>query len=129
MPDGTTTDIHISFTNTDMSQYQDDTGLEHAADSYDAAKGSGYSRDEYYGILEEAENMNISDYGEGWTSTSYTSMPEDNQVASALPGNGDIDGVDLNSGNTLDDAYAVDENMSDSDADVMSDTDDATDSL
>lgn len=129
MPDGTTTDIHSSFTNTDMSQYQDDTGLEHAADSYDAAKGSGYSRDEYYGILEEAESMNISDYGPGWTSTSNAQMNEENQAAASLPGNGDIDGVDLSSGNTLDDAYTVDDDMSDGDADVMSDTDDAADTL
>ena len=129
MPDGTTTDIHSSFTNTDMSQYQDGTWLEHTADSYDAAKGSGYSRDEYYGILEEAESMNISDYGPGWTSTSNAQMNEENQAAASLPGNGDVDGVDLSSGNTLDDAYTVDDDMSDGDADVMSDTDDAADTL
>ena len=129
MPDGTTTDIHSSFTNVDMSQFQDDTGLDQAPDSYDAARGSGYSRDEYYEILEEAENMNISDYGPGWTSTSNTVSSEDDKTAASMPGNGDVEGFDLSSGNTLDDAYAVDDDMSDGDADVMSDNDDVADSL
>ena len=129
MPDGTTTDIHSSFTNADMSQFQYDTGLVHAPDSYDAARGSGYSRDEYYGILEEAENMNISDYGSGWTSTSNSVSSADDNTATSLPGNGDVDGVDLSCGNTLDDAYDVDDDMSDDDADVVSDTDDAAYSL
>lgn len=73
--------------------------------------------------------MNISDYGPGWTSTSNAQMNEENQAAASLPGNGDVDGVDLSSGNTLDDAYTVDDDMSDGDADVMSDTDDAADTL
>lgn len=127
MPDGTTTDIHSSFTNTDMSLYQDDTGLEHAADSFDAAKESGYSREEYYGILDEAESMNISDYGPGWTSTANAASAEEYQSTVSLPGNGEIDGVDLSSGNTLDDAY--DDMSNDDNADMMSDTNDAADSL
>ena len=56
-------------------------------------------------------------------------MNEENQAAASLPGNGDVDGVDLSSGNTLDDAYTVDDDMSDGDADVMSDADDAADTL
>lgn len=73
--------------------------------------------------------MNISDYGPGWTSTSNTVSSEDDKTATSLPGNGDVDGVDLSSGNTLDDAYTVDDDMSDGEVDVMSDTDDAADSL
>lgn len=68
MPDGTTHDIHHSWTNVDMSQYNDDIGLEEAPDSYDAAKNSGYTKEEYNSILENAENIDISDYEDGWIS-------------------------------------------------------------
>lgn len=112
-----------------MSQFQDDTGLDNAADSYDAARGSGYRRDEYYGILEDTENINISDYGSGWTSTSNAVSPEEDKSAVSLPGNGDIEGVDLSSGNTLDDAYTINDDISDGEANIMSDTDDTAVSL
>lgn len=123
MPDGTASDIHSSFTNVDMGKYQDSTGLENAADSYDAAKGSGYSKDEYYEILEQSENVKISEYGPGWTSSSNSISQEDNQTASSLPGNGDIEGYDMSSGNDLEDAYPYDDNMAETNADTMNDTD------
>lgn len=48
-----------------------------------------------------------------------------------LPGNGDVDGTDLSSGNTLDTCYTSSDEVSDdnADTDVMSDSDDDADTM
>lgn len=77
MPDGSEHDIHHSFTNEDMSQFDKYTGLDNAQDSYnDVAKEMGYSKEEYEQILTESENYDYSDYGEGWHSSTPTATTE-----------------------------------------------------
>ena len=81
MPDGSEHDIHHSFTNEDMSQFDKDAGLDNAQDSYnDVAKDHGYSKEEYEQILTEAENYDYSDYGEGWHSSTPTATSEPDRL-------------------------------------------------
>lgn len=75
MSDGTVYNVSSSFTNCDMSQYEQDmgdTGLENAENSYDAAKNSGISEQEFNDILEEYDSMNISEYDDTLRSNSDT---------------------------------------------------------
>ena len=81
MPDGSEHDIHHSFTNEDMSQFDKDAGLDNVQDSYnDVAKDHGYSKEEYEQILTEAENYDYSDYGEGWHSSTPTATSEPDRL-------------------------------------------------
>lgn len=76
MLDGSEHDIHHSFTNAGMSQFDNDAGLDKAQDSYNVSKEMGYSKKEYEQILTEAENYDYSDYDEGWHSSTPTATPE-----------------------------------------------------
>lgn len=77
MPDGSEHDIHHSFTNEDMSQFDKYTDLDDAPNSYnDIAKEMGYSKEEYEQILTESENYDYSDYDEGWHSSTPTATTE-----------------------------------------------------
>lgn len=76
MLDGSEHDIHHSFTNADMSKFDNDAGLDKAQDSYNVAKEMGYSKKEYEQILTEAENYDYSDYDEGWHSSTPTATSE-----------------------------------------------------
>lgn len=65
--DGITRNVSSSFTNTDMSQYDDDLDqdVSPSDDSYTAVKGTGISRDELYKALEDDDIPN--DYDHSWT--------------------------------------------------------------
>lgn len=65
--DGITRTVSSSFTNTDMSQYDDDLDQEISPsdDSFTAVEETGISRDELYKALEDDNIPN--DYDHSWT--------------------------------------------------------------
>lgn len=117
--DGSTYNVHHSFTNTDMSRYNENyEGLENAPDSYEAAKDTGLSRDDFYQTLEEAENMNVGDYGNEWVGSS-------NEISQ-----GDVPDTDTSDFGLSDDGGASGgDDMSDTDGDSSSDSDGSSDDM